>query len=299
MDVVWLWMQYVVNCAAFWRGCHKKCYVAFNWQVFYLVRGKCYVIFCMFGHCFCPSMERRMADHKMNCKEDNYPSPLHYCSEALTLQWCTTCTAWLLTPSVLPSRFLPNLTLFLSSNQFPMRTLGEYFGWTFHQSSPYVFGAIICLCLVSAIFPACWVAVAAVVWLGAKSRAEKSSISSSVMLGSGLCVVLLCLGAIFVCCPHGGSHSSNHILSCIIVTAEQNSGSSPTRVSYHLFSSCRVHSHSTTHHSTVMSFTHLHQHNTHICVTVPLYRRIDAFYCKQVGHTRKSIQNNVHIYWHS
>jgi len=43
---------------------------------------------------------------------------------------------WLWPTLFLLSDFFPDLTLFLSSSQFPVRTLLEYFGSIFHQASP-------------------------------------------------------------------------------------------------------------------------------------------------------------------
>lgn len=63
---------------------------------------------------------------------------------------------WFWPPLFLLSHFLPDLTLFLSSSQFPMRTLVEYFGSIFHQSCPSFCDAIIFLRLTSATLPSCW-----------------------------------------------------------------------------------------------------------------------------------------------
>lgn len=49
-----------------------------------------------------------------------------------------------------------DLSLFLSSSQFPMRTLVEYVGSIFHQSWPSFCDAIICLRLNSIAPRGCW-----------------------------------------------------------------------------------------------------------------------------------------------
>lgn len=104
--------------------------------------------------------QRRMADHKQN-KQDAYPSPFYYSSEmsldsSLWLQWYTAPEHWFWPPLILLSLFFPDLTLFLSSSQFPMRTLVEYLGSVFHQSCPFFCDVIIFLCLTTTTLPGCW-----------------------------------------------------------------------------------------------------------------------------------------------
>lgn len=171
----------------------------------------------------------------MQAKQDAYPSPFYHASEInlnLAYDWSSILPPqhWFWPTLFLLSHFFPDLTSFLSSSQFPMRTLAEYLGSIFHQSCPSFCDAII-FRLTSMPLPGCWNCPSS--YMGErllscpvlKLRQKRAPLLPACVLRN-MGDVWNCLAVEpFLCYPHGDCCSSNHILGCIIFSVEQNSGS--------------------------------------------------------------------------